>query len=328
MASTILPDIGPESASESKPTEKKKRKKKIPGVYKRGSRWIVDTYYRGLRIRESFATPEMAEANLFKMKSLIDEGRFLEKKRRPKETIGEFATRYLDWCESMKEKAYFKKKARLSAAVEWIGKDTLLGDVTREIIEKYQAERLTQIGPKEKIVCKATVNRDVSVIRNMFRKAVEWGVMTNSPLNGIRKFKETGRRLRYLTPDECCLLLSKCGPTLKEVVLLALHTGLRKSEILHLTWENINLRDRNIELTDQKNSEHSFIPLNQTAIDTMRSIPRRLDSNYVFTGKVAGKPYYDLKRCFEKAVMAAKLENVTFHTLRHYVPCLTMSSSI
>lgn len=89
------------------------------------------------------------------------------------------------------------------------------------------------------------------------------------------------------------------------------------SQVLHLTWDNVNLRDRYIELTDQKNGESSTIPLNQTAIDTLRSIPRRLDSKYVFTGKMPDKPYYDLKRYFEKAVKVAKLEGVTFHTLRH-----------
>jgi integrase len=42
-----------------------------------------------------------------------------------------------------------------------------------------------------------------------------------------------------------------------------------------------------------------------------------LDSKYVFPGKKPGKPYKDLKRQFETAVEQAKLERVTFHTLRH-----------
>ena len=78
---------------------------------------------------------------------------------------------------------------------------------------------------------------------------------------------------------------------MKLVVTLALHTGLRKSELLHLTWENVNLRDRYIELTDQKNGEHSTIPLNQTAIDTLRSIPRRVDSPVCFHWENAWKAF-------------------------------------
>ena len=127
------------------------KKRKIPsGIYRRCNRWRIDTSYKGQEFKDSFATLEMAEENLTKMKSLVDEGRFLEKKRKPKETIGVFAKRYLDWCENTKEKAYSKKKARLNAAVEWIGKDTLLGNVTRETIEKFQANRLTQPGPRRR----------------------------------------------------------------------------------------------------------------------------------------------------------------------------------
>ena len=54
-----------------------------------------------------------------------------------------------------------------------------------------------------------------------------------------------------------------------------------------------------------------------TARELLRSIPPRLDSEYVFPGKIAGKPFWDLKRQFEKAVADSKLEGVTFHTLRH-----------
>ncbi|MBN2320263.1 MAG: tyrosine-type recombinase/integrase [Acidobacteria bacterium] len=48
-----------------------------------------------------------------------------------------------------------------------------------------------------------------------------------------------------------------------------------------------------------------------------RSIPRRLGSDYVFPGLIQGKPFYDLFRHFERAVKAAKLKGVNFHTLRH-----------
>ena len=79
----------------------------------------------------------------------------------------------------------------------------------------------------------------------------------------------------------------------------------------------MNLRERFIQLSDQKNGETDnalgTIPLNQTAIDTLRVIPRRLDSDYVFAGRFPGEPCYDLKGQFEEAVTAAKLEGVTFH---------------
>jgi site-specific recombinase XerD len=206
----------------------------------------------------------MAETNLRKIQTLIDEGRYLEKRKQPKETLKEFPERYLAWCESTKEKSYSKKKSRLTAIVEWIGKDTLLGDVTRATIEKYQAERLTKPGPKMKTVGKATINRDVSAIRHMFQKAVEWGVMTDNPLRGIKKFKETGRRLRYLTSDESALLLSKCSPLLKLVDLVTVKEILRHKDI------QVTMRYSHLSPAHKKSAvnalEASLLSSNVTAV--------------------------------------------------------------
>jgi integrase len=105
--------------------------------------------------------------------------------------------------------------------------------------------------------------------------------------------------------------------TIRQVIELALNTGMRKSEILHLKWDHINLRQGYLELLDQKNGEYDTIPLNSKAQEILRAIPRRLDSAYVFTGRKEGQPFWDLKKQFEKAISNAKLEGVTFHTLRH-----------
>ena len=294
-----------------------KKKKIPPGVYQRGNRWRIDTFYKGHRLRESCATLDMAETNLRKMQTLVDEGRFLEKRRECKVTLGQLSERYLKWCESMREKAYISKAKRVNLVVERMGRDTVLSKITRTDIERYQAERLSTPGKRKAAVTKATVNREVAAMKHMLRKAEEWKVIDSNPSRGVKMFKETGRRLRYLTPDEIKELVEACSPTMGQVVTLSLHTGMRKSEILNLAWDDVNLRDRFIELTDQKNGEHSTIPLNQTAVDTLRSIPRRVDSRYVFPGKTPDKPFYDLKRQFEKAVAKAGLEGVTFHTLRH-----------
>jgi hypothetical protein len=59
------------------------------------------------------------------------------------------------------------------------------------------------------------------------------------------------------------------------------------------------------------------VGVHSTALDLLRSIPRRLDSEYVFPGTIPGKPFADLKRQFTKAVKDAKLTGVSFHILRH-----------
>jgi integrase len=317
MATDILNEAIPDPTPENKP-EAKKRQKKVPGIYKRGNRWQIDTTYKWIRLRETCATFEMAESALRKQKTLVDEGRYLEKKHKSTETLGEFKIRYLQWCEDIRQKTAYDKGVYFRPMIAHFGESVLLSGITRAQIEQYQAKRLSSPGQRRKEIKPATVNREIATLKHLFSKAVEWKEIDDSPARGIKMLKENNRRLRYLTPEECRALIEKCeDQTLQQVVVLAINTGMRKGEILNLRWLNVNLRERFIELPDQKSGERGTVPLNETAVETLRAIPRRIDSEFVFTGKIPGQPFCDLKKPFEAAVKAAKLDGVTFHTLRH-----------
>jgi integrase len=296
-----------------------KKRKIPPGIYPRGNRWKIDTSYKGQQLKDSFATLEMAEENLRKMKSLVDEGRYLEKKRESTETLGQFAEKYLQWCQDIGQKAVVSKKSHVESIKAHFGLDTHLSKIARADIEKYQASLMTALSEKkDKQLKPATVNRRMACLRHMLSKAVEWKVISDHPCRGVKQFKENNRRVRFLTVDECKTLLDACpSATLNQIVELALNTGMRKSELLRLERDHVNLRQEFLEILDQKNGEYDTIPLNERAMEILRSIPVRLDSKYVFPGKIPGKPFWDLKGQFEEAVKAAKLEGVTFHTLRH-----------
>lgn len=237
---------------------------------------------------------------------------------------------------SMKQKSWKSKKSHLESIKAHFGIDTLLDRISRSAVEKYKAELMSMESRCKRTMKPATVNRRMACLRHLFSKAVDWDILKDNPCRGVKQIKENNRRLRFLTPEECRALLDACPKaeparpgkpgepdkpakpaTLKQVVELALHTGMRKSEILKLKWEHVNFRQAYLEILDQKNGEYSTVPLDKRALEILRSVPRRLDSPYVFTGRIKGQPFWDLKRQFEEAVKAAKLEGVTFHTLRH-----------
>jgi integrase len=177
---------------------------------------------------------------------------------------------------------------------------------------------LSSPGKRKSALKTATVNRRMACLRHLFSKAKEWKIIADHPCEGVKQLRENNGRTRFLDIEECTALLDACpSPTLRHIVELALNTGMRKSEILRLKWKHINLRRGFLEILDQKNGGYSTIPLNQTLVQLFKKIPRRLDSEYVFPGTKPGNPYFDLKRQFEKTVTDAKLEGVTFHTLRH-----------
>ena len=70
--------------------------------------------------------------------------------------------------------------------------------------------------------------------------AMTWGKATSNPVKKVRFAREDNGRIRMLSPDEETRLLAHCGAQLKPLVLAALHTGFRASELLSLTWEDLS----------------------------------------------------------------------------------------
>jgi integrase len=154
----------------------------------------------------------------------------------------------------------------------------------------------------------------------MFTKAVDWNMVEEDVLKRVRKVKlleENNKRLRYLSKEEGQALVQECVSHLKPLVITALNTGMRKSEILFLKWENVDLRHGFILLSVTKNGERREIPINATLRDTLTGIQRRLDVPWVFHDPLTGKPYGDIKNSFNGARRRAGIKDFHFHDLRH-----------
>ncbi|MCH6570108.1 MAG: site-specific integrase [Acidobacteria bacterium] len=284
--------------------------KKGKGYRRRGAKWRIDTSYRGTRIRELCATEEMAEKELRKAQTLIDEGRYLEMRKRSKATLGQFLVRYLGWCKTEGQKAFKDKSWRLKAMVRFFGKDLLLSDIDPPLLEGYKAARLSkQIKP-------ATVNRDMCNFKHLLTKAVEWGVLAENVGTKVKLLKVQNQSLRYLSGEELKSLLAAASRYLKSLIILAVNTGLRRGELLALKWTDVNFRTGYIELLDQKNGQMSYVPMNDEVKATLRKIPHRFDSPYIFS-KGNGKAPVDIKSHFSKALKQSGIPHCNFHSLRH-----------
>jgi len=284
--------------------------KKSKGYRQRGNKWQIDTSYKGIRIRELVATPEMAEKTIKKAQTLIDEDRYLEMKKRSKVTLSQFLQRYLGWCKGEGQKAFEDKSKRLTKMVEFFGKDILLSDIDPQTLEGYKAHRLSeQIKP-------ATINRDLANFKHLLTKALEWGVLSENIGTRVKLLKVQNQSLRYLSGEELKSLLGAASRYLKSLIILAVNTGLRKSELLALKWTDVNFKTGYIQLLDQKNGQLSYIPMNPDVQETLRKIPQRLDSPYIFSKK-NGQPPVDIKYHFSKALKQSGIPHCNFHSLRH-----------
>jgi integrase len=279
------------------------------GVYKKGRHWYIDYYVKGVRKRKKIGpSKQVAELALAQVEVKIAKGDYLGIYDDKKITLPQFAKEYLGYADANKSSGAVARDRisfkHLSAAFP-----DYLSTITPKSVEQYKAQRLQYVRP-------ATVNRELALLKHIFTKAIEWGYIKENPAKAVKLLKEPSGRVRYLTPDELTRLLDACAPHLRPIVLIAAHTGMRVQEILTLTWRQIDIRKRMITLEKTKNHERRIIPLNDQAIEVFRTVPRHMESSYVFCGK-EGQPYQRIVKGFRQACKRASISDFRFHDLRH-----------
>ena len=149
--------------------------------------------------------------------------------------------------------------------------------------------------------------------------AVKWGLLPTHSLRDVRlPVKVNNARMRYLTPEEIDRFLGVCPSHLRPLVVTGLHTGMRKGEIANLRWEQVDLQNRVVLLTDTKNGDQRGIPLNQTMIDLLSGLQTSVTGPWVFPNPRTGKPHRkDANTAWYTALKKADLQGVHFHDLRH-----------
>ena len=160
----------------------------------------------------------------------------------------------------------------------------------------------------------ATVNRELSLLKHMFSKAIEWGKCKENPAKKVKKLKGEVKRVRFLMPDEIQKLISNCPEYLKPIVTVAVHTGMRKGELLGLKWNQVDFEQGIITLHDTKNSERRDTPMNETVKTTLNG--RERQGEYVFCNR-QGEALVRVQGSFKTALKKSGIEDFHFHDLRH-----------
>jgi integrase len=274
-------------------------------IFFRDGAWWIDYRIngrRGPRKREKIGpSKQLARTVLQKRKVEIAEGKFLDRRLTDRTTFREFTQEFLRVHSALKRSSDRDEYIVSKFNERWGTR--LLSEVTSQLIETWRAERSEKVSH-------GTVNRELECLKTLFAKAVEWGKLSDSPARGVRKFRLNNQRKRFISQAEFEKLLSKCSDNLKPIVLVARHTGMRRGEILGLTWLDVDLRNRVIYVRDSKNGEAREVPMNATVRTTLRSLPRQIGADRVFS-------ISHVQKSFARACKAAGIEDFTFHDLRH-----------
>lgn len=193
--------------------------------------------------------------------------------------------------------------------------------ITHSNLEDYRAKRLRTRTRRDMPLSVASINRELSLMRAIFNFAKRNGWISRNPFEAgdpLINIADEVKRERVLTFEEEERLLLACyGPRehLRPMLICALDTGLRKSEMLSLRWADIDLEAglihaRSSTTKTRKARTVGITPRLREAFEQMRKLACGDLEALIFNQR-------DMKRAFATACNLAGIEDMRWHDLRH-----------
>jgi integrase len=270
----------------------------------------------------SFKRKTDAERWIQQTEAAIREGRHFKTTEAKKHTLGEMVDRYITDVLPTKRKSEKKQTAQL---IWWKGElgSYLLADISPSQIAQKRDFLLKSITVRGRERSPSTVVRYMAALSHAYSVAMkEWGWIEENPIKRVTKPREPRGRVRFLDNEERDRLLSACekssNPFLYQIVVMALSTGMRQSEILHLKWSDVDLEKGRVILQQTKNGERRQVALSGPALEMVHDQGklRRIDTPLLFPGRFPRKPM-DIRGAWDNALKRANVDDFRFHDLRH-----------
>ena len=322
----------------------------------------VKSYHVQVRIRgfppqtQTFKSKTLAKEWAALTETDLKAGRLLPRVIAERYTVSDLLTRYrkevlplkkakfirdqtvhLDWWEAKLGRYSLAQlnsnvigQARIALSTESIGKKSV-----KVQTKDAKGNTITKTVQEDRVRAPATVVRYMGALSHALNTAVnEWGWIDKSPMIGVRKPKVDNERRRFLSDEEIQRVLTEAKGSenrfLYTVVLLALSTGMRLTEIMSLRWRNVLVEDGAdmglLVMEKTKNGDARTSPLAEDAfkaVMVMRDKAKKDNADRVPANQllfpsdtVENKPV-EIRKAWETCRKRAELDDFRFHDLRH-----------
>lgn len=264
---------------------------------------------KAARIRKTFNRIADAKAFEVKYRSEYQQKTFLGKDDRPDMLVSALIDGYyIKYVALHIKNPERSERSRLELFKNYF-KDRSIHSINHTDGEAFMSERL-QAGIKP-----GTINRDLNVLRSLFKWAVRNHYLESSPFQEIRKIKTDEVRIRWLNTEEIHKLLDHSDYALANIIKVALNTGFRKSNIINL--EKADVGETFITAQKTKSGKPYQVPISATLHQILARLPTIEGSNKLLDTAGLRERFEDV--CRKAGLWTGKndLNKVTFHTLRH-----------
>ncbi len=287
-------------------------------LWKRGKVYWTYVYLKGVRHQKSTGTANRRQAELCELefkKQLRDQA-LRPPQLNPEMSFAELAAQFV-----ANAGAKTHHYERLKNLLPFLA-DTPIGTIDKALVQRYVLHRQSQ----KRKVKDATINRDVSVLRHLMYWACDQSWLERNPLARLKMLRERRTKKPVLSIAEEQLLLSTAQPRVREMIIAALDTGMRRGEILNQLWEDVDFERRLLFVTKSKTPEGESreIPLTQRMYQLL--VGRRQAAGVIFSFQ--DRNIFSIKRTWKTTLQKAGTRHIRFHDLRHTFNTRLMESGI
>jgi len=214
----------------------------------------------------------------------------------------------LKWLQETEKATIEEDKAKLRWLQPFL-RTKYLDSIDRELVADLARIKAEQSSPP-------TANRYLALVRAILRKAAfEWEWIDRVPK--VKLYREARRRIRWITPEQVQTLLRELPAHQVDIVLFALSTGLRQSNVLELEWSQVDLARRVAWIhADQAKGRRSIhVSLSSIAVAVLvRQVGKHPERVFTYNGKPIA---WANTLAWRQALKRAGIEDFRWHDLRH-----------
>jgi integrase len=278
-------------------------------IVKKNGKWFV-------QIRRSFHKPIYktfiskidAQRYARETERLIEIGQFVDTSEASKTTLKQLLERYEREVSSKKRTEQDPYLIRNICKFDFVTK--MLTQINSSDIAEFRDARL-------KSVSASSVNRELSILSHCIDLSInEWKCyIRQNPVTPNLRLKENPSRTRRLLPGEYEKLMQSCKLNFAfwcPIIDFAIHTGMRRGELLQITWDMVHLEKKFITLPPEitKTNKSRNVPLQPKAIKILQEMPRSIN------GKIFPIGVKNFERSWNSICRRSGIKGLRFHDLK------------
>jgi|TARA_R110002020_G_scaffold8936_3_gene35853 integrase len=278
-------------------------------IRKKREKWCVEirrSFHK--HISKTFISKQDAQRWARETERLIEIGQYQDLSEANKTTLKQLLERY--------EREVSSKKR--TEADKYLIRNIMQHDLVNKVLSHVSSSDIAEFRDKRlETVSGSSVNRELSIISDCINRAItEWKCfISENPVKVGLRCKENPQRTRRLLAGEYEKLMNSCKKNRAfwcPIIDFAIHSAMRRGELLSITWDMVDLDKKFITLPPQitKTNKPRNVPLQPHAINILRSIPRSLN------GRVFPIGIKNFERSWTAICKRAGIKGLRWHDLK------------